>query len=110
MNVECWNYICAPCKALKGCIVARIKTFPQIVIHRNLLFPLYHWPLEVYHMKAIVDTFFASNFKNFRSCCIVKVLLVSDGRFNVICFTLHVEHIQRSNEFNFPHLKGCRVI
>ena len=110
MNVECWNYIRAPCDALKNRVVARISTFPQIVIHKNLLFPLYHWPLEVYLVKAIVHTCFASNFRNFRSCCIVKLILVSDGRFNATSFTLLVEHIQRSNEFNFPHPKEYGVI
>ena len=110
MNVECWNYIRAPCDALKNCIVERISIFPQILIHRNFLSPPYHWPLEVYHVKAIVYTFFASNFRNFRSCCILKLILVSDGRFNATSFTLLVEHKQKSNEFNFPHLKGHGVI
>ena len=110
MYVECWNYIRAPCDALKNRIVARISTFPQILIHRILLSPPYDWPLEIYLVKAIVHTFFASNFRNFRNCCIVKLILVLDGRFNATFFTLLVEHKQRSNEFNFPHLKGYGVI
>ena len=110
MNVECWNYIRAPCDALKNRIAARISTFPQNLIHRNLISPPYYWLLEVYHIKAILHTFFASNFRNFRRCCIVKLILVLDERFNATSFTLLVEHKQRSNEFSFPHLKGYGVI